>query len=493
MEKALIIIKRKEDQRQRASSNDYEPREYSKEKRGKERQSESTAAKPSGAVSLFAFLEDKIPTTQPESTAKQFENNMSSSFRKHDKDFSNNNSQHWSQHSSNFSEQKSSHNYKGSNNYNAREYRDGGREQPRDYRNNRDSRDSRDTRDSRDNRDGDLRRDGDFKRDSKYHQSNNSYQSKPNSSATNQYQRPSSSVNNGGNNNFNSSSVAKGKYQKPDLVNKPGLQQKDYNNFSSSTGNGKYDASKFRGNHSSSKYSNEHQSYDHQKSTRNVVDSMEKMSIKGNNQAYKGGDTRLNNYPPLTPLAVTEAPKQKSFSQPGYPPIVGFQNKEANENAKNALKTKNIPGAPHQQHQKPSNWQQQPPTSSKQHSMPPNVNSQQMKTQPPPPFPASPGVVQSAPTPMHTLPQPFVQHQGHSMIHTMPGAAVIAGNPPPPAVFHQTINFPTPIMMQTVPPPPGIVQPVGNMQQLKSGDLCLAKYWEDGQVSSMLLYSSIIQ
>lgn len=514
VEKALSNMKRREEHQQRANSNEYEPREFSKEKRGDKRNSaEPTGAKPSGAVSLFDFLENKIPEPAAKLSSSygndRFENNISSSFRKNDKDFSNN-SQHWSQHSS---EQKSSHNHKNPGGYGSRDYRDHG-DGPKGYR------DYPETRDSRSSRDGDTRR------DTKY-QSGSGYAGKTNpSNAPNQYGKSSSAVNNGSS-SYNSRD-GKGKYQsggksdyadykpdynsksdykRPDYNNRPdfnnrsdynkaGSYQKDYNNFSSTTGgnNGKFEP-RGRGNNSStapSKYNNDQYSNDYQKTSRKVVDSMEKMNLKGSHQPYKGADTKLNatNYPPLTPAAPEpprETTKQKNYPKPGYP-IVGFQNKEANEHAKNALKTKNISSqqqAPtQQQNPKPtSNWQQQQQPQQQPHSMPVNVMSQHaMKTQPPPPFPNS-GVVQSAPPPLHTLPQPFVQHQPHhQVIHAIPAPAVISASSSP-AVFHQTINYPTPIMMQnvSVPPPPGIAPPMNNL--LKSGDLCLAKYWEDGQVS----------
>lgn len=506
VEKALVNLKRREEHRQRANSNDYEPREYSKDKRGgKSGSAEPQSAKPSGAVSLFAFLEDKFPTPQ-EAAAKhssssyseeRFENNISSSFRKHDKDISNK-SQHWSQNSYGGGEQKSSHNVKSSNSYNSRDYREGGRDQPRGYRDSRDSREQRDMRDPRDSRDT---RDGDSRRESKYQQSNNSYSLKPNTTAPNQYQKPSSAINNGASSNYNSSS--KGKYQKPDYNNSSSGRSgggdfkkdynkdynkeynKDYNSFappSSSARDNNYNKPRINNSSAPSKYYNEHPPNDYHKSNRNVVESMEKMSLKGNQQQYKGADSKLSasNYPPLIP--TTEPPKSNAFTtKPGQYPIVGFQNKEANEHAKNALKTKNIPGVQQQQqhHQQPpkppSSWQQPPPTQQQQHQMPVKV----IKNQPPPPFPN----VQAPPNqaPMHSLPQPFVQHQQHQVIHAMPAAAVIPANPPT-AVFHQTINFPGPIMMQSVQPPPGMAPQSINTQQLKIDDFCLAKYWEDGQV-----------
>lgn len=504
VEKALSNLKRREEHQKRAVSNDYEPREYSKEKRGGKGSSmEPPSAKPSGGVSLFDFLENKFPTSQESSAAhnERFENNISSSFRKPaDKDFG---GKPW--------EQKSSHSVKSAGGYERKDYRDGGRDhrdQPRDYRNDRndrsyqprddnrrdtrDSRDSRDSRypprDSRDYRDNPRENPRDS-RDSKYQQSSssnsNNYPSKSNSNASNQYQKPS----NGSYNNSSSSAGGdKGKYQKPDY------KSKDYNSFAGGNGRDSRDSRETRdyrdtreikdNNYKSrtappSKYYNEQPSNDYQKSARNVTDSMEKMSLKGNHhhqqqQQYKGADTKLNatNYPPLTPSSnePPPPPKPKTYpAKPGYP-IVGFQNKEANEHAKNVLKTKNVPAQQQQQQpsKPPANWQSQPPPA------PQHV----IKSQPPPPFSNPPGVAQSAAqAPMHSLPQPFA-HPG--VIHAMP--AVIPANPPP-AVFHQAINYPAPIIMQSVPPPPGMgPQAVSNLQMMKIGDLCLAKYWEDGQV-----------
>lgn len=327
----------------------------------------------------------------------------------------------------------------------------------------------------------------------------------------NQYQKPSSAPSNnnnndGGSNNYTNNFNNKGKYQKTDYNTKPGTQ-KEYNNFvppSSGGSNNKYDSNKYesnkyesnkfenkydsnkpRGTNSSSKFYGDQQSNDGYKGSKNIVDSMDKMNLKGNQKQYKAADIKLNasNYPPLT-QATAEPPKAKVYpKQPSGYPIMGFQNKEANEHAQNALKTKNIPAAQQpsqaqqqqqQQHHKPnpsSNWQQQ--NQVPQHSMP--VVTQQIKTQPPPPFPNSLPPTAAPPT-MHTMPQPFVQHQAQSVIH----AAVISGSNAPPGIYHQPYS--TPIMMQTVAPPPGMVAQTVNGQQLKSGDMCLAKYWEDGQV-----------
>lgn len=480
VDKAISNLKRREENQRRVSSNEYELREYSKDKRGAKGSSvETLGAKPSGAVSLFDFLENKIPTSI-DSTAKQlpydpyeerFENNISSSFRKDNKDISNK-SQHCSQNSYGDNEQKSSHNFKSLNSYSGREYRDGGRDhrdQPRDYR----GRDYKDFRDSRGN---------DSRKDPKQF----NFPSKSNSTAPNQYQKPSSAVNNGSNNNYNLSS--KGKYEKTDYNGKPGSDyRKDYSkDYNVGANSSSYNKS--RGNNSAptSKYYNDQHSNDYHKSSRNVIDSMEKMTLKGSHQPQhsKAAEMKLStsNYPPLT--TSSEPSKSKAFSQkPGYP-IVGFQNKEANEHAKNALKTKNIPGSQQQHHQQPpklfSSWQQQqPPPVVQQHSMPVTVISHQaIKTQPPPPFS---NVAPAGQNPMHSLPQPFVQHQAHPVIHAMPASAVIPANSTP--VYHQAISFPTPIIMQSVQPPPGMGPPnVNNLHPMKVGDLCFAKYWEDGQV-----------
>jgi hypothetical protein len=56
--------------------------------------------------------------------------------------------------------------------------------------------------------------------------------------------------------------------------------------------------------------------------------------------------------------------------------------------------------------------------------------------------------------------------------------------PATPAVFNMT--YPAPIIMQSVQPPPQMQAvpqnaPTGTM---KVGDMCLAKYWEDGKVNN---------
>jgi tudor domain-containing protein 3 len=525
VEKALSNLKRRDEHQKRATSNDYEPREYSKEKRGgKGSSAEPTTAKPSGAVSLFDFLENKFPTSQESSAAQHvgsFQNNMSASFRKPaDKDFVD---KPWA-------EQKSSQNVRSAGGYEKRDYRD----QPRDYRSERndrnfdnrrddnrrdfkDTREFKDSRDSRNTRDDprgyrDNPRDNrDNNRDSKYPQSssnnnNSSYPSKSITTASNQYQKPS----NGSYNNNNGSSTGgdKGKYQKPEYKpnsfaggnNRDGRDSRDNNRDSRDNNRDSRDTRdnnrdtrdnnrdsrdnnfKPRTAPSSSKYYNDHQSNDYQKSTRNVTESMDKMSLKGNNhhqqQNYKTADTKLNatNYPPLTP-ATTEPPPQKQPktypAKPGYP-IVGFQNKEANEHAKSVLKTKNVPAQQQQQQQKPQQQPTKPPANWQQSQAP---TKHVGKNQPPPPFSNPPGVAQSAAAPMHSLPQPFA-HPG--IIQAMP--AVIPVNPPQ-AVFHQTVNYPAPLLMQSVAPPPGMgPQPVMTHAQMKVGDLCLAKYWEDGTV-----------
>ena len=457
VEKALGIIKRKEEQRQRAGSNDYESREYSKEKRGggKGNNPEPQAAKPSASVSLFDFLENKIPTQQDsakQSYNERFENNMSSSFRKYDKDVSNN-SQHWF-------DQKSSHHAKNSNNFNNREYHEGGNGQTRDFKNYRDSRDSKEMRDNN------------SKRDSKYYQTNSSYSTKVN--PTNQYQKPSYALNNA-NPSYNSSSGSKGNFQKSDYNNRSGSRQNDYNNFGTTT---KFDSnsSRYKGNNalaSPPKYNSEQMGNDHFKSSKNIVESTEKINLGNSN--YKETDSKLNakNYPPLT--ASNEPSKQKTFSKPGYQQIVGFQNKEANEHAKNALKTKNIPGVQQQsnQHQS-SGWQLQQQSAHQHKASQPNI-----KTQPPPPFPTNNQLPQTSHVPIHSLPQPFVQHQPHSSILSLHQTTTVISSPP---VFHQPINYPAPVMLQGIAPQPDIAIRSVNNSHLKIGDLCWAKYWEDAQV-----------
>ncbi|CAG9803049.1 unnamed protein product [Chironomus riparius] len=602
VEKALGNLKRRDDRQQRANSHEYEPRESTRDynnkrgdRKGGNNSSEPPLSKPSTGVSLFDFLENKIPettsTTTNINTAKsssyahnnnsnnneRFENNISSSFRKHDKENSNK-SQQWSQYSSS-NEQKSSQNYQ-KNSYNARN---------NDYRNQEGSskEHSRDYKDYRhkDSRDGPR----DRERDSKYQSHQSSYQSsnyssKPNTTSTNAYsksshsasQKPSSystssnAANNGSQNSYNNSASNKGKYggnkpeysseqksdyrgqksdysgqkheygshkpeyngSKPDYNNRDGGKNpskdynkdynkdyhkdynkdyskdynKDYNNYSSSGANNSNYNSKYdkppRSNNNVSSHNNsssmphhQHQSHSndmYQKPPRNIVESMEKMNLKGNHhQSYKSYDSsyesKSSSYPPLVSTNETKQNYSKSNAQSNYP-IVGFQSKEGNEQAKNALKTKNIPG------NMPQNWQQKQQQQQQQQApaqqptpqqvpIPVPVISQQTIKGPPPPF-SNNSVPQNAPNQaptMHSIQQPppqsFVQHQ---VMHALPQPTVLATSNPPPTVYHAApISYPGQIIMQSVQPPQ--IQQVPPPQQLKIGDLCLAKYWEDGK------------
>jgi tudor domain-containing protein 3 len=470
VEKALSNLKRREERQQhRASSNDYESRESSerKDKRGGDREgrgknsSDPPPAKPSTGVSLFDFLENKIPES---STAKQsyshnerFENNISSSFRKFDKE-SSNKSHQWSQQQqySSSGEQKSSQNYNKHSSYNSRnDYHGNESSSYRDYKGNNNNY-------QRGDRDRERERDRD--RDSKqsYYQSshgnNNNYAGKSSSSAgyskTNQKPSQSSHVNNNHSNNshyndassssYNNNNNNKGKYgQKPDYQGgSRGDSRKDYNNSYSSTsaGNNSYQH-KPRSNEG-------YQNRENSKPQRNIVESMEKMNLKGNQQQhYKGNDSK--------------------YSQSSYP-TAGFQSKEGNEQAKNALKTKNIPSqAPNNNNN--NNWQQHPaPIPTPPSHVPiqvPVITQAPMKTAPPPPFSNS-GVVQAPAThQMHQMaPQPFVQHP----VMAMPQPATVFTYQPPP------------IIMQSVP-----MQQAPTGLQMKIGDHCLAKYWEDGKVINL--------
>lgn len=146
--------------------------------------------------------------------------------------------------------------------------------------------------------------------------------------------------------------------------------------------------------------------------------------------------------PPATVNSIDlnnkNAPFGNEFAKINYNPyqIIGFQNKETNEYAKNILKTQ-------QQQQQ----QQAPP--------PP---TQQLSAGPPPPTATI--YQQAAPIP-----------------HALPTAITTVIPTQGPAVFHS--NYP--IMMQAAPPM--TAQPSAALVNGKVGDFCLAKYWEDGQVS----------
>ncbi|KAG5682920.1 hypothetical protein PVAND_012238 [Polypedilum vanderplanki] len=530
VERALQNLKRREErQQQRAGSNDYNnARENPKDnKRGggknaANNSSDLPPAKPSTGVSLFDFLENKIPeststvkATQSSSSShaynERFENNISSSFRKHDKD--NSNKSQWSQYSSSNENHKSSQNYNQKNSYNTRN----------DYRNNGDG------NDRREQYKGDYRkydresRDGPRESSSRYNQQQPSnYSSKPNNANnSSSYSKPSSqqqqsqSINvqsqkpniqlnnssgNGANNYSNSNNkFEKSRYgqqqqqQKSDYNNRDNrghTSSKDYNNFSK-----EYPASGANNSNYNSKYEKPQRANSdmyQKQNDRRLVESMDKMSLKTNHQSqqssqhhhsYKSSSTAYESHDPskassYQPSLSTNEPKQSYSKNQGNYPIVGFQNKEANEQAKNALKTKSIPAAPKWQSQQQQQTAQAPPPQPQ--AVPIQMISQtHSKGQPPAPFASS-----TNGPPLHSLqPQPFVQHP---VLHPMP-TAVITANPPPAAVFHATpITYQTPIIMQSVQAPPIQVAattaaPTGIQQQLKVGDLCLAKYWEDGK------------
>lgn len=508
VDRALSNLKKREEQQKRGGSNDYEPRE----KRGSKgdhrdrghNSAEAGASKPSTNVSLFSFLEDKIPTT--ENTAKEshyhnerFENNISSSFRKHDKEISNK-SQQWSS-----NEHKSSHN-KNYNSYNnPREYRGdrdrGDRDRgdrDREYRDRGDR--DREYRDRGDRDRGDRGRvervgegpnnQKDSKHQSSYQQER--YQGKPSNNfqqnQSNQYQKPSSAPTNHSSTSYSSSNNNTKKYERYDKYEKyekfdkfekypkpssqsdySGNKQSSYQQHQPSAQaqpppqhqqNSNY-KSRNNMNNSGKYFNNDH--HQGNSSRNNIVDSMDKMSLRGNqtNQAPPAMSNPPPSYPPTAPS--NESSKQKPFVKPGSYPIVGFQNKEANEHAKNALKTKIIPGIPQhplqQQQQQPTNWQKQ----SHQPPMQPNTVSMSIpQNQPPAPFSnQQPSVVQQ-----QSMPQPFVQ------------SAMI---PHPMPVFTQPINYPTQILVSSIPTPQTVSNP--HSGSLKIGDLCMAKYWEDGQVN----------
>lgn len=488
VDKALSNLKKREEHQKRGGSNDYEPREKrgGKGDRGPHN-AEAGASKPSTNVSLFSFLEDKIPNT--ESTAKEshyhnerFENNISSSFRKHDKENSNK-SQQWSSNEHKSSQNK---NYSSYNN-NPRDYNRGG---------DRDRGGERDRGGDRDRERGDRgssNRGPNNQKDSKHHssyQQQERYQGKSSNNfqqnQSSHYQKPSSAQNNSSssfNNNNNSKKYEKydrverhDKYEKFDKFDKfPKLSQSDYGGNKQSSYQQHQPSAQAQAPHSSSfksrnmnnsgKYYN---SDDHHQgnSSRNIVDSMEKMSLRGNQTNQAPMSNPPPSYPPTAPS--NDSSKQKPFVKPGSYPIVGFQNKEANEHAKNALKTKTIPGIPphplQQQQQQPTNWQKQ----SHQPPMPPTaVPISIPQNQPPAPFANQPPpVVQQ-----QSLPQQFVQ-------------PTMIPHPMPPSVFSQPMNYPTQILVSSIPTPqPAVSNP--HPSSLKVGDLCMAKYWEDGQVNKV--------
>lgn len=463
VEKALSNLKRREERQQQrggSSSNDIDSRENPKDKRngGNKGSSDMPPAKPSTGVSLFDFLENKIPES---TTAKQsshahnerFENNISSSFRKYDKDNSNNKSHNqWSQQHQQYStssENKSSQNYSSNNNKNSsynnarNDYESSSREY-RDYKDYKGGNSNyRDRNDSKQQQHGNnYQKQGNYSSKSNAASSSASHYSKNSmttASSSNHHQKPShshsSASNNNAtsynsNNNNNNNNVRQGKYGQKSVENnnvRSSNQSKDYSNSYNNNGSS-YHHSKARTNNDGYHNSN--------KSQGNIVESMEKMNLKNNQQHYKGYEHHANTTPPSN-----------------YPQIVGFQNKEANEKAKTALKTKTIPI--------PS---QQPPPP------PPNNWQQPQQSIPPPPFPNA--IVQSqASHQIHAMPPPqsFVQHP----------TAVMAM----PAFQPITYQAAPPIIMQSVPTHMPQPAPPGGIHQLKINDLCLAKYWEDGKVS----------
>lgn len=155
-ERALIFLKRREERSQKEKSADFDPSERPRERRGGKRDAEPEGAKPPGKVSLFDFLEGKIPAKETSSSYNdRFENNMSSSFRKFDKDppFEKSSNQ-WSNYPSG-TDPKSSQNYK-NNNYNTRDnnrdsrsYGETKSSGPKGYKDSHDNRDSRNNGDAR--------------------------------------------------------------------------------------------------------------------------------------------------------------------------------------------------------------------------------------------------------------------------------------------------------------------------------------------------------
>ena len=167
------------------------------------------------------------------------------------------------------------------------------------------------------------------------------------------------------------------------------------------------------------------------------------MSLKGNHQpqykSYHANESKQQNY-------MTS----------------GFQSKEANEQAKTALKNKNIPSS------KVSNWQ-------------PVIT----QAAPPPSVPIQVPVISQSN--INSGPPPFAQPQSAPQMHPLPPPQPfpIMAMPAQSAVFH---TYPAaPIIMQSVPPPMQST-PTG-IPQMKIGDHCLAKYWEDGKVSLVSILS----
>lgn len=212
------------------------------------------------------------------------------------------------------------------------------------------------------------------------------------------------------------------------------------------------------GSSSNSKYSSLKKYYPTIEDTikaKNVVDSMDKLSLKGKTSDVKSSSTTT--FPPGT------ATDTKHNFKSNYP-IVGFQNKEANEHAKNVLKTKNITPAT----QKPA-YDNKPAYQQKNHVTSGPAISQALKNQPPP-FKSHAPMSSSQPQ-MHSLPQPFVQHQNNNpvpVMHSMPPVMSVNNSQ-----LYLSMNYQTPAVMQ----------PTNPQFHGKVGEMVMAKYWEDGQVS----------
>lgn len=178
--------------------------------------------------------------------------------------------------------------------------------------------------------------------------------------------------------------------------------------------------------------------------------------------------------------------------------IVGFQNKETNEYAKNVLKsqqqTQQVQSAPVPEKPKMSHAPIFPhavpiPTTTSVKQTPPQQAPQVSVAQPNPPkltpvFPHAVPIqipVQTAapPTPKtfsENAPPPFVQN--HTVMQQVLPVLPAQG---PTTVYHSNMSYPPTIMMQQAPPM--AAQPGVSYINGKIGDYVMAKYWEDGQVS----------
>lgn len=232
----------------------------------------------------------------------------------------------------------------------------------------------------------------------------------------------------------------------------------DYNdrkpNYDNNGNNSNYNSSKSKTTNSSSAVQSKYYSNnDDTLKTKNVVDSMDKLSLKG-----KSSDVKSNSssFPPATDV--------KQNFKSNYP-IVGFQNKEANEHAKNVLKTKNIAPAT----QKPA-YDNKPAYQQKNIASSGPAISQALKNQPPPFKSHAP--MSSSQTQMHSLPQPFVKHHNNPVpvMHSMPPVMSVNNSQ-----VYLSMNYQAPAVMQ----------PTNPQFHGKVGEMVMAKYWEDGQVSNV--------